>query len=87
MPPQRPGPAGAPAGPPPAGGPQVGPARGPYRSGDMPLLTHDETGAASVAREGRVALAERPGGRNGPPTVPPKGPKGTAGKKSPRRRI
>ncbi len=32
-----------------------------YNSGDMPLLTHDETGAASVARHGAVALAERPG--------------------------
>ena len=33
--------------------------RAPYTSGDMPLLTHDETGAASVAREGAIALAER----------------------------
>ncbi|WP_433557401.1 transglycosylase domain-containing protein [Pseudonocardia xinjiangensis] len=42
----------------------------------MPLLTHDETGAASVAREGALALAERTAttGGTGPGTpVPPSG--------------
>jgi membrane peptidoglycan carboxypeptidase len=34
--------------------------RAPYRSGDMPLLTHEETGTESVARTRAVALAERP---------------------------
>jgi membrane peptidoglycan carboxypeptidase len=45
--------------------PPGAPARAPYQSGDMPLLTHDETGATSMARAGgqgtrSVALAERP---------------------------
>jgi membrane peptidoglycan carboxypeptidase len=56
VPPQRYRPEGAPAG--------SGEGRAPYQSGDMPLLTHDETGAASVAREGAVALAQR--SANGP---------------------
>ncbi|WP_300011970.1 transglycosylase domain-containing protein [Pseudonocardia sp.] len=50
MPPQRHQPS-----PPP--GPED---RGPYQSGDMPLLTHEETGTESVARTRAVALAERP---------------------------
>lgn len=52
VPPQRfqPRPPGAPA-------PED---RGPYRSGDMPLLTHEETASAAVARNHAVALAERP---------------------------
>jgi membrane peptidoglycan carboxypeptidase len=53
---QRPEP---PAGPRPRGG------RGPLPAGDVPLLTHDETGAAAVARAQGVALAERP-----PPAAP-----------------
>jgi membrane peptidoglycan carboxypeptidase len=61
--------------------PQAGPPRAPYRSGDMPLLTHDETGAASMARAQAVAVAERPGkpARGpvppGPPGKQPPGPK------------
>jgi membrane peptidoglycan carboxypeptidase len=53
VPPQRYRPEGAPAGP--------GQQRPPYQSGDMPLLTHDESGAVSVARANaaNVAVAER----------------------------
>ncbi|WP_344736602.1 transglycosylase domain-containing protein [Pseudonocardia petroleophila] len=40
--------------------------RAPYRSGDMPLLTHEETGSTSVARTHAVALAERPTGTGRP---------------------
>jgi membrane peptidoglycan carboxypeptidase len=40
--------------PPPPGG------RGPLPAGDVPLLTHDETGATSVARASGVAVAARP---------------------------
>jgi membrane peptidoglycan carboxypeptidase len=38
----------------------------------MPLLTHDETGAASVAREGALAVAERTEVVSGAPAMPPK---------------
>ncbi|MDN5748584.1 MAG: penicillin-binding protein, partial [Pseudonocardia sp.] len=36
--------------------------RAPYHSGDMPLLTHEETGSESVARTNAVAMAELPPG-------------------------
>ena len=51
-------------------GPPGPPARAPYRSGDMPLLTHDETGAASVAKARAVAVAERPGRGRAPKNAP-----------------
>ena len=53
------------------------PAAGPLPAGDVPLLTHDETGATSVARAHGVALAERP---------PLAGPAGRAGRRRPRSR-
>jgi membrane peptidoglycan carboxypeptidase len=49
----------------------------------MPLLTHDETGAASVAREGALAVAERTEVVSGAPAMPPK----PARKGSPWRRV
>ncbi|WP_433290641.1 transglycosylase domain-containing protein [Pseudonocardia sp. CA-142604] len=51
---------------------QGGAQRPPYSSGDMPLLTHDETGATSVAREGALAVAERTEVVSGAPGMPQK---------------
>jgi len=80
---RRPGPPppAAPVAPPP-------PSRRPLPAGDVPLLTHDETGATSVARASGVALAQRPTGpvpttaRSGPPPDQQRG----AGKSAPGRR-
>ncbi|MDT7614910.1 MAG: hypothetical protein QOF00_2357, partial [Pseudonocardiales bacterium] len=46
-----------------------GPPRAPYRSGDMPLLTHDETGAASVARNDAAARTQVVAVAEGPPAA------------------
>ncbi|MFD1518213.1 transglycosylase domain-containing protein [Pseudonocardia yunnanensis] len=62
---------------------QGGAQRPPYSSGDMPLLTHDETGATSVAREGALAVAERTEVVSGAPGMPQK----PARKGSPWRRV
>jgi membrane peptidoglycan carboxypeptidase len=63
-------------GPPPAA-PRM-PNRAPLPAGDVPLLTHDETGAASVARAhgaaGGVAVAQRPAtARSAAPPLPEPG--------------
>ncbi|OLT17661.1 hypothetical protein BJF78_12810 [Pseudonocardia sp. CNS-139] len=58
VPPQRYRPDHPPAGP--GNGPGSEPGA-PYPSGDMHLLTHEETGSAAVARNTATALVERPG--------------------------
>ncbi len=72
--------------PPPPGG------RGPLPAGDVPLLTHDETGATSVARASGVAVAARPVAPPAPVASaavgapPPRGGTKRASKRTPLRR-